>query len=367
MSADLGSELPGTPPTEAAPRIQKVGDGNVTLLPLDQLQALATKGAAECLELQKKADGCHAAANEKLADAGAALVESRAEWRGAQQDSELVASATALVQEIRADDVDLNDLAQHKPTGFKQLVQPFTHYGKELRHASADRAMASAKLRPILIQLAKQAPAATVPSADQLRQDAQALEQQAVQIEQSIAAKQAALGELTSEISHRQEVTRQYGFDALLTLGSLEAYGPKPIESPLVLKKGEQAYLSWPAGLARHVSKTTFVGGSQGMSVPIGHTGIRYRLGSFRGHPVTQDVIKRLDDGTLVLTNQRLVFIGASRSTSTPLAKLLHVEVYTDGLGVFQEGRENPNIYLIGQPAQFMLYINFLLGRAGVE
>jgi hypothetical protein len=76
-------------------------------------------------------------------------------------------------------------------------------------------------------------------------------------------------------------------------------------------------------------------------------------------------VIRQIDQGTLVLSNQRLVFIGAAKSTSTPLLKLLHVEVYTDGLGVFQEGRENPNIYLIGQPAQFMLYVNFLLGRTG--
>jgi hypothetical protein len=220
-------------------------------------------------------------------------------------------------------------------------------------------------LRPILIQLATQAPATTVPSADDLRRKALALQEQAAGMDRSIVAKQSALSELRSEIAHRHEVTQQYGFDALLTLASLEAYGPKPVESPLVLKKGEQAYLSWPAALARHVSKTTFVGGSQGMSFPIGHTGIRYRLGTFRGHPVTQDVIRQIDQGTLVLSNQRLVFIGAAKSTSTPLLKLLHVEVYTDGLGVFQEGRENPNIYLIGQPAQFMLYVNFLLGRTG--
>jgi len=365
MTAAIVSSVPDTIPTDHTPRIQTLADGRVTLLPLEQVQALATSGAAECLDLQKRAGASRAAVDEKLADAGAALVESRTDWHGTQPDSELVASAIALVDQLRADEGSLEALEQHRPTGLKHLVQPFTHYGRELRSVSADRAQASAKLRPILIQLAQQAPATTVASADGLRRDAQALQQQAAGIEQLIATKQAALNELMSEITHRLEVTKQYGFDALLTLGSLEAYGPQPVQSPLVLKKGEQAYLSWPAALARHVSKTTFVGGSQGMSFPIGHTGIRYRLGTFRGHPVTQDVIRRIDDGTLVLTNQRLVFIGASKSTSTSLPKLLHVEVYTDGLGVFQEGRENPNIYLIGQPGQFMLYVNFLLSRAG--
>jgi hypothetical protein len=365
VTAGVASAVLGTNPTEQAPRIQKLADGAVTLLPLEQLQACATSAAAECLNLQQTEDAGRASASDKLAEAGAALVEAQTDWHGTQQDSDLVAAATALVEKLRADDGSLEELDQHKPTGLKHLVQPFTRYGKELRDISSDRTQASAKLRPLLIQLAQQAPATTVPPADDLRHEALALQQHAAGIEQSIAAKQAALSDLMSEIAHRQEVTKQYGFDALLTLGSLEAYGPKAVSSPLVLKKGEQAYLSWPAGLARHVSKTTFVGGSQGMSFPIGHTGIRYRLGTFKGHPVTQDVVRRVDDGTLVLTDQRIVFIGASKSTSTPLSKLLHVEVYTDGLGVFQEGRENPNIYLIGQSAEFMLYVNFLLDRTG--
>jgi hypothetical protein len=356
---------PDSPLSANLPRIQNVADGSVTLLPIEQLQAMATKGTAEYVDLQKAANASRAAAVDKLADAGAALVESQSDWHGTQQDSELVASASALVEQLRTDDGSLEDLEQHKPTGLKHLFQAFTHYGKELRSLSADKREASTKLRPLLIQLARQAPATTLPQADDLRRDFLALQQDAVRIEDSITAKQVALNELTAEIAHRQQVTKEYGFDALLTLGSLEAYGPKPVESPLVLKRGEQAYLSWPASLARHVSKTTFVGGSQGMSFPIGHTGIRYRLGTFRGHPVTQDVIKRIDNGTLVLTSQRLVFIGASKSIATPLSKLLHVEVYTDGLGVFQEGRENPNIYLIGQPGQFVLYINYLLNRAG--
>jgi len=365
VTGEFANAVPMTTPAQNGPRTHQMADGNVTLLPFEQVRVLATGGAAECVELRKSANATRSAEGQKLADAGAALVESRMDWHCNQQDSALVASATALVEQLHANDRSLEELGQNKPTGLKHLVQPFTAYGKESRNLSAARVLATAKLRPILIQLARQAPATTVPLADSLRRDAAALHEEAADIERSIAAKQSSLTELMAEIARRQDVIKQYGFDALLTVGSLEAYGPTPVDSPLVLKKGEQAYLSWPAGLARHVSKTTFVGGSQGMSFPLGGTGIRYRLGTFRGHPITQDVIKRVDNGTLVLTNQRLVFIGAAKSTSTPLLKLLHVEVYSDGLGVFQEGSENPNIYLIGQPAQFMLYVNFLLSRAG--
>src|SRR4029077_3755622 len=119
---------------------------------------------------------------------------------------------------------------------------------------------------------------------------------------------------------------------------SLQARGPVHVESPLILKKAEQAAVSVAASLARQQTRRQWVGGSQGFSFPIGHTGIRYRVGSFRGHPVEQQSLTRLDSGTLVVTNQRLAFIGSTKSTSVPFAKLLHVECYSDALAVFLEG-----------------------------
>ncbi|HSS95039.1 MAG TPA: hypothetical protein VLR46_13780, partial [Candidatus Dormibacteraeota bacterium] len=106
------------------------------------------------------------------------------------------------------------------------------------------------------------------------------------------------------------------------------------------------------------------VGGSQGFSFPIGHTGIRYRVGSFHGHPVEQSSLTKLDSGTLVLTNQRIAFIGQLKSTSVPFPKLLHVECYSDGVAVFQEGRENPDYYLTAQPKYVVFMINWVLNQA---
>ena len=135
------------------------------------------------------------------------------------------------------------------------------------------------------------------------------------------------------------------------------------MESPLILKKGEQACLAAPATLARQQTRRQWVGASQGFSFPIGHTGIRYRVGSFRGHPVEQQLLGKLDSGTLVLSNQRLAFIGSTKSTSVAFAKLLHVECYSDALAVFEEGRENPDYYYVDQPKYVLFFINWFLNQ----
>jgi hypothetical protein len=154
---------------------------------------------------------------------------------------------------------------------------------------------------------------------------------------------------------------KQMGFDSLYQAALLQANGPSAVESPLIMKRGEQAYFTSPATLARHKRKVTVRGASQGFSFPIGHTGIRYRVGTFRGEPVSRDYLTPIDSGTLVLTNQRLAFIGTQKSVAYPLPKILHVEAYTDGLGVFKEGRESADLFLFPHPQQFLMYLNYFL------
>ena len=130
------------------------------------------------------------------------------------------------------------------------------------------------------------------------------------------------------------------------------------------MKRGERACWVAPATLARNQTRTQWVGGSQGVSFPILHTGIRYRVGSYHGHPIQQQFLGKLDSGTLVVTNQRIAFIGAAKSTSIPFAKLLHVECYSDAVAIFLEGRENPDFYLTAQPRYAIFMINWFLNQA---
>jgi len=154
------------------------------------------------------------------------------------------------------------------------------------------------------------------------------------------------------------------GFDAPYVAAYLKTYGPPEVESPLILKRVERACMVAPVTLARQQTQRQWVGGSQGFSFPIGHTGIRYRVGSFHGHPIEQQSIVKVDTGTLVITNQRVAFIGQAKSTSVPLAKLLHIQVYSDAVAVFQEGREKPNFYLMAQPKYALFMINWFLNQS---
>jgi len=153
------------------------------------------------------------------------------------------------------------------------------------------------------------------------------------------------------------------GFDSLYTAAVLQTAGAQPVDAPLVLKSRERAYLAEPATLARMVTRTHYVGGSSGFSFPIGHTGIRYRVGRFSGHPVQQQALNRLDTGTFVLTDQRVAYVGRTKSTSVPLAKLLHLEIYDDALSIAREGKENPDFYLMDKPKYAAFLLNWLLAR----
>lgn len=76
-------------------------------------------------------------------------------------------------------------------------------------------------------------------------------------------------------------------------------------------------------------------------------------------------MLKDLDAGQLVLTNQRLVFIGRLRSVTIGLPHIVHIEAYTDALGVFQDKRETPDFFKLEKPQYVLFYINYALSRLG--
>jgi hypothetical protein len=171
------------------------------------------------------------------------------------------------------------------------------------------------------------------------------------------------LQRLSDELKRRKDVQATLGFDALGLQADLIANGLRPISANLLLKSKEIAVASSPASLCRYKARTQFVGGSHGLSIPLGH-GFRYRVSSFRGRPIQTDVLAQLDVGLLVITNQRLVFLGTKRDVSTPVAKLIHVEPFSNGIGVSREGKEARDIYLFSRPAYILLYLQWVVAHA---
>jgi hypothetical protein len=349
------------PTAFSSPPVVSLEKGQVTLIPLDQLVSRRQAVAEELKGLLASAEVALDNARDHLANAGRLLLEKRTAWTSAPVVT-LLDRSEALSSQIATDHQRLTD--DQVSTG-----QPLSDLWKRVKtlkergDLTKDEAAATIELRGVLVQIAETPTAAELPDAKPMRELGAAAYAQASSLADAAKAKTQELAELTDEVGRRSEAVKAMGFDSLFQAAWLETHGPTPILTTLVLKKGEQAYLNTPATLARHGRKMEWVGGSQGFSFPIAHTGIRYRVGSYRGHPVQHEVLNRVDSGDLVLTNLRLAFMGKVKLVSIPLDKIANLETYTDGVSVFQENKENPNVFLVAQVNYLVFYLNYLLGR----
>lgn len=345
---------------ESSPEKVSLLGGEVTLVPLDQLRARLVATQANAADLRARAQALVAQAQQELSAAGAILASGRTAWPS-QGFSDVLLEIDRLAATLAVEDDRLRSL-EGASGGIGSLFHKVAAAAQR-PSIQRDRDRVSEQLEQAQIQLAGMAWAQTGTAADGIRSKAQDLRgqadgliTQAKEIDNSVAL-------LSDETRRRTEAQSRLGFDSLFTAAYLSVHGPQQVSSPMVLKEGEQAYVVLGANLARYRTRTTYVGGSQGVSIPIGHTGIRYRVGSFHGQPVERTSLTAVDTGQLVLTNRRVAFIGAQKSVLTPLEKIVHVEQYTDGLAFFQEGRESPDYYLVSSPAYFLLYLNWCLDQ----
>jgi hypothetical protein len=344
-------------------RIELPG-GPVSLGPIEQLQARITELGASASRAQTQAETFANQAQAKMAEAGVLMADQWQEWT-AQELFEPIRQAIALQQQLGGLDAALSALALHPHQGLSGVFEKLKdeHQASGIQH---ERQGLAQQLRELSLQIVGSAPPTTVPEADTARAEAAGLLQQSKDSDAQSKAAMDASDALADEVKRRQDAAKSLGFDSLYAAARLATSGPQQIETPLITKAGEQACFAVPAGLSRRTRRTRYEGGSQGFSFPIGHTGIRYRVGSFRGHPVQWEQLTKLDSGTLVVTNQRLAFVGSLKSITVPLAKVIHVETYTDGLAVFHEGREDPDYFQCGRPQEFLLYLNWCLGQSRI-
>jgi hypothetical protein len=207
-------------------------------------------------------------------------------------------------------------------------------------------------------------PPTGVSDADLLLQEVRATQEQATALAVQKDGLTSELTRISAEIKRRRDAIATLGFDAPAVEADLQANGLRPVSTSLVLKRGEIAAAAVPATLSRYRTRTQYVGASQGFSIPLGH-GFRYRISSYRGHPIQTESLAQVDEGTLVVTNQRLVFLGSKRDISIPIAKLLQVEAFSNAVGIAREGKEARDIYLVSHPAYVVLFIHWVVSHQG--
>ena len=147
---------------------------------------------------------------------------------------------------------------------------------------------------------------------------------------------------------------------------------PIPMEAPdsIFLKRGEKLLFSVNVDMMdERVIDRQYVGGSHGFSFRIAK-GISYRVGSHAGHVVSRRGMVSVSDGTLYLTDQRVIFDG-SKSFSYPLGKVFHVEALSDGLAFSVQGREKSRIFRISSTnirnVMYIMMRNALRASAGTQ
>lgn len=350
----LGSQDPAKWP------IVQTDAGPVTLASMEALESRAAQWRDWAVKASATLGSLRDQAADHLAAAGSALLAHSSEWTAPSDLQPMLERAKTLTERVAADDHRAAALKQEESsTGFINRIG-VRHHEHELER---DRTQATAELRGMLVPIARSAPSSTIAEADDQRKAAADLETQANDLESQINAARRWATDCDQEANRRQEAIKAMGFDSLYEAAVLQTTGAHSVDSPLVLKRGEQAYLSVPATLARMMTRTHFVGGSSGFSFPIGHTGIRYRVGAFRGEPVQQQSLTKLDAGTFVLTNQRIAYVGRTKASSVPLAKVMHVEVYNDGISIAREGKENPDFYLMPNPKFAVFLLNWFLAK----
>lgn len=92
--------------------------------------------------------------------------------------------------------------------------------------------------------------------------------------------------------------------------------------------------------------------------------GIRYRIGSVSVGKTTERVAEQVDAGTFWISNQRVGFIGDSKSFTVPLNKIVSFGVDGDvGLKIFKEGAVNPKTVVLNDYDVAGTIISYLVNR----
>lgn len=353
----MGTELASA---TIASDVVQTPDGPVTRAPIESLEQTFAERQKQVQELGDEISRLEQDAQPIQAQAGSILVLRRSEWASADSAAQIdVAQGMQdLVARLQQQISQLEDQPHH---GFQGLVRgikdrhDIAGLQSQLKSATVEL---DARYRAVADKLTVTGIADIDSKLAQARDDLERAHMLSAQKQQLEGAVQI----LTDEIQRRRLAISSLGFDAPAVEAELISSGPRPVSTNLVLKRAEVAVASVSATLSRYRTKTQYVGGSQGFSIPLGH-GIRYRVSSFRGQPIQVESLATVDQGNLVVTNQRLVFLGAKRDVSIPLAKLLQIEAFSNAVAIGREGKESRDIYLVANPAYVTLFLQWVVSH----
>lgn len=338
-------------------------DGPVTQTSVESLEQLVAHDRATVQELAGQIAQAQSQVQALLTQAGSILTLRRKDWASADRNprvdvasglEELVASLESQIAQLRAQ-------PHQGLKGFIRGLKDQHDVDSLQTRLQSAKVELDARYRAVAEQLDS---TTGIEEADSLLAQIKSGLARSMDLEAQQKDLLDRTAGISEEITRRKGAIADLGFDAPAVEADLIANGLRAVPANLVLKREEIAVVSVPATLCRYKTRTQYVGSSQGLSIPLGH-GFRYRVSSYRGHPIQVESLTTVDQGNLVVTSQRLVFLGSKRDVSTPTAKLLQIEAFSNGLAIGREGKETRDIFLVAHPAYVAMFLQWIVAHQG--
>jgi hypothetical protein len=163
------------------------------------------------------------------------------------------------------------------------------------------------------------------------------------------ADEEDALMGIADAIGLDQEDFNRHALNKRLQIAMLNDGRMPGVETPsLMPKRGEVVHLEPRAQLLKEVAVREWRGGSSGVSFRVAK-GVRYRVGSTRGHMVTVGTqLQVADEGVFSVTSQRVAFLGNKKTVDMPYSKILGMRLYSDAIGFSLSNRQTAPLFKVG-------------------
>ena len=142
----------------------------------------------------------------------------------------------------------------------------------------------------------------------------------------------------TNEYNRLHEIWQEdvQSLTKLITVFTAASKGEDSVPNRLMQQKGEHTL--WTATAIFHETGRTpshYVGGSSGVSIPV-VAGVRFRVGATQGTIIPGEELQMdKDQGVVMLTTQRLIFTGPTKTQEWNFDKLLQLSTNEDQTDYF--------------------------------
>lgn len=131
------------------------------------------------------------------------------------------------------------------------------------------------------------------------------------------------------------------------------------IETTVRLKKGEVAHYEGFTTWQHLKTKKKRVAGSRGRSMRVAK-GVSFKVGATPGYTKEWEQFQTVDEGKVIVTSQRLLFVGAKKNLNVKHEKILDTEYFSDAVKVHR-GTVNPTYFFVDDPSVFFAVLSTVL------